>query len=66
VIDKVRIETGPHDGQLDLDVDVGYGGRRTDRIHVEYNDVMRFFSRNDRRIPELPVRPVVEPVTTWA
>jgi hypothetical protein len=53
VIDRVRIETGPHDGQLDLDVDVGYGGKRTDRIHVEYNDVMRFFARNDRRVPML-------------
>jgi hypothetical protein len=54
VIDRVRIETGPHDGQLDLGVDVGYGAKRTDRIHVECNDVMRFFSRNDRRIPKLP------------
>ena len=53
VIDRVRVETGPHDGQLGLEVDLADTKRRTDRIHVEYNDVMRFFAHNDSRVPKL-------------
>jgi len=54
VIDRVRVESGPHDGQLGLEVDLADTKKRTNRIHVEYNDVMRFFARNDSRVPKLP------------
>jgi hypothetical protein len=35
-------------------VDLASTKKRTDRIHVEYNDVMRFFARNDSPVPKLP------------
>jgi hypothetical protein len=64
VISKVRIETGPHDGLLDLEVDLSYADKRDGTIRVEYNEVMRFFSRHDRRIPKHPPWPPPDPSHT--
>ena len=58
VVDNPRMVTGPHNGQLDFEVDLFYNDRRDGTERVEYDDIMRYFARFDSRIPkEPPQRP---------
>jgi len=57
VVDNPRMVTGPHNGQLDFEVDLFYNDRRDGTERVEYDDIMRYFARFDSRIPKEPPPP---------